>query len=138
MATHLDQAVRIQLHSQVYSVHYVQLFASRKQKPTDRYIRLTTVEIRSSVRAFPPRPTTTAMDPQVVVICVIIGAGVGVLFAYATTRYFFDGRAETNIETHGNDFSQTSYMRDVRIRNTEQIAAMNGHGRRAMVSKAMY
>lgn len=58
--------------------------------------------------------------------------------AYAMTRYFFASRLEVGDEAQSNDFSQAAYMREVRLRNAEQIAACNGYGRQHMVVSAAF
>ncbi|KAF7195864.1 hypothetical protein HII31_02744 [Pseudocercospora fuligena] len=70
------------------------------------------------------------MNAQVVVVCVIVGAGAAVLIGYATTRYFFSNTSSSDGPT--DEFNQAAYMREVRLRNVEQIGAMNGYGHRHM------
>ncbi|KXT05695.1 hypothetical protein AC578_5634 [Pseudocercospora eumusae] len=72
------------------------------------------------------------MNAQVVVVCVIVGAGAAVLIGYATTRYFFSNTSNSDGPT--DEFNQAAYMREVRLRNVEQIGAMNGYGHRHMAS----
>ncbi|EME82789.1 uncharacterized protein MYCFIDRAFT_174330 [Pseudocercospora fijiensis CIRAD86] len=70
------------------------------------------------------------MNAQVVVVCVIVGAGAAVLIGYATTRYFFGNTSNNDGPT--DEFNQAAYMREVRLRNVEQIGAINGYGHRHM------
>jgi hypothetical protein len=65
------------------------------------------------------------MNSQVVVLVVIIAAGAAVLIGYATTRYFVGRVPDGDTEGPGSDFNQAKYMREVRLRNSEQLAGMN-------------
>lgn len=83
------------------------------------------------------RETATTMgnmNSQVTVLVVIIAAGAAVLIGYASTRYFFGREPQQVSGDAGNDLTQAVYMREVRLRNTELIAATNGYGRRDLVS----
>lgn len=73
------------------------------------------------------------MNSQVVVLVVIVAAGAAVLIGYATTRYFVGRVPDGDCETPGSDFNQASYMRDVRLRNSEQLAGINGYRPRDLV-----
>lgn len=67
------------------------------------------------------------MNSQVVVLVVIIAAGAAVLIGYATTRYFVGRVPDGDTEGPGSDFNQANYMREVRLRNSEQLAGINGY-----------
>lgn len=69
----------------------------------------------------------------VVILLVILGAGASVIVGYAIFRFFGqDGPKEsTNV---GSEFNQAQYMRDVRLRNQEDLAGMYGYGPQHLVS----
>lgn len=72
------------------------------------------------------------ISDQLIVLCCIIGAGVLVFMGWAVTHRFYQQESRPIVEGLGQEFSQAQYMREVRLRNHDQIASMNG-GRYALV-----
>lgn len=70
---------------------------------------------------------------QVIVLGVIAGAGAAVLCGYAITRFYFKDPPSKNADGGEGDFNQAAYMREVRLRNQDTIAAVMGLGRRDLV-----
>jgi hypothetical protein len=66
------------------------------------------------------------MDNAVVVLCIVVGAGLGVLLAYAATHMFFQRAPDSDDEAAKKRLAQVQYMREVRIRNHRFIAAQCG------------
>lgn len=83
-------------------------------------------------------PTPNMVNNSVIVLGVILGAGVAVFLGWAMTHRFQQTAGEnvTNHEGLGTDFSQAQYMREVRLRHHDDLAAAFG-GRRAMVAQAI-
>ena len=71
--------------------------------------------------------TLEGLNPTVVVICSIAGAGGFCLLGYAITHRFFPPEKK---ELGDGEFSQAQYMREVRLRYAEQMANSNGFARR--------
>ncbi|KAK4503592.1 hypothetical protein PRZ48_004507 [Zasmidium cellare] len=70
------------------------------------------------------------VNSQVVVLAVVAAAGASVLCGYAITRFYFTDPPRQNVDGANGEFSQAAYMRDVRLRNQDGIAAVMGLGRR--------
>lgn len=66
------------------------------------------------------------MDYPVIVLCIIAGAGAAVVLAYAATHAFFRRHAGKDADDEGANASQVQYMREVRWRNHDTIAAAHG------------
>ena len=69
-----------------------------------------------------------SLPSQVIVLICIGGAGLSVLMAYAIGhRIMGPDRPQLDVEA-GREFSQAQYMREVRLRNCDNIAVMTGNG----------
>lgn len=70
---------------------------------------------------------------SLVVLFIIMGAGIAVFIGWAMTHRFQGANGpRDDTETAGKEFSQVQYMRDLRMRHVEDLAAMMG-GRRVLV-----
>lgn len=79
------------------------------------------------------RPLAKMVNPHVVTLGVIVGAGGAVCCGYAITRFFLRSAPQGHVDGANGEFSQAAYMRDVRLRNQDAIAAVIGLGRQDMV-----
>ena len=68
------------------------------------------------------------MDNSVIVLIAIVGAGGVVLLGFAFTNHWVK-RSPESFEAMNNQFSQEQYMREVRLRNQDLIAAQYGWSR---------
>ncbi|CZT25526.1 uncharacterized protein RCC_11259 [Ramularia collo-cygni] len=72
------------------------------------------------------------LNNQVIVLIVVAAAGAAVLCGYAITRFYTNSAPNEHLEGVGEEFSQAQYQRELRLRNTEKIAEMTGHGRHTL------
>lgn len=73
------------------------------------------------------------VNNQVIVLIVVVAAGASVLCGYAVTRFFFSDPPRQNGVDANGEFSQAAYMREVRLRNQDNVAAVMGFGRQDIV-----
>lgn len=72
---------------------------------------------------------------QVIVLFVILGAAGAVLLGWAATHVFHTKPPSPHGDyTAGTEFNQAVYMREVRLRHQEHLAASSQGGKRALVS----
>lgn len=73
-----------------------------------------------------------------VIFLVILGAGAAVIVGYASMRFFCQDGPKESTNGIGSEFNQAQYMRDVRLRNQENLAGDYGYGRCDMASAASW
>lgn len=86
----------------------------------------------ASLRVPRPRLVHSMASNPVIVLAVVAGAGFAVLMGYATARFFLDDDQKDN-RTPGQEFEQAQYMREIRLRNHEDIAASLGYNQQQLV-----
>lgn len=72
----------------------------------------------------------TSMPYQAIIVLCLVGAGAGVLFAWAMFRHFSgddDDRFERVEQLDQEGYTQAQYMRVVRLRNQEDLQRKYGH-----------
>ena len=79
------------------------------------------------------RQSAMGISDGLVIFLVILGAGAAVVLGYSVFRFFCQDGPKESIDI-GGEFNQAQYMRDVRLRNQEDLAGMYGYGRRDMVN----
>lgn len=68
------------------------------------------------------------------VFLIIAGSGLFVLMGWAVAHHFHQDVPTETTHMAGREYDQAVYMREVRLRHHEDIAAVVGGGRNALVS----
>lgn len=71
-----------------------------------------------------------SLSQGAVIVIVIVGTGAAVLIGYSIFYVSTRRGPEEDTSTAGTEFDQVRYMREVRLREVDAIAASHGLGRR--------